>query len=231
MADSTAWRTQTLDRAETRTTLNLHQTHTRRTLERYETRPTQGASDVLDLPYGTLNDEADMREYTEETANGIIPKRTISRVTGKEEEYELVTFTVDDPENPKNWSKGYKWYCTMVVALTCFVVALASSVVTADLDGPEEEFGASHEVALLSITLFVIGFGVGPLAFAPFSELFGRKPVYVVTMSLAVIFVIPCAWSRAQTVSKSTQSCSYRTYPFIHIQTVEDRSVSLAVLV
>jgi len=151
---------------------------------------------VLDLPYGTVDEDADLREYTEETADGIIPKRTISRATGQEEEYELVTFKVDDPENPKNWSKPFKWYCTMVVALTCFVVAFCSSVITADLEGPAERFHVSSEVSLLTISVFVVGFGVGPLAFAPFSELFGRRPVYAITMGLAVIFVIPCAVSQ-----------------------------------
>lgn len=97
-------------------TTSLDRVFTRRTLERHESRPTQDASEVLDLPYGTLNDTADMREYTEETTEGIIPKRTISRLTGQEEEYELVTFKENDPENPKNWSTIFKWYCTMVVA-------------------------------------------------------------------------------------------------------------------
>lgn len=32
--------------------------------------------------------------------------------------------------------------------------------------------------------------------FAPFSEVFGRKIVYVSTLSLAVIFIIPCAVSK-----------------------------------
>lgn len=86
---------------------HLTRTSTRRTLERYETRPTQGAADILDLPYDMLGDEADMAEYTEETATGIIPKRTISRVSGKLEEHELITFKFNDPENPKNWSKPY----------------------------------------------------------------------------------------------------------------------------
>lgn len=49
----------------------------------------------------------------------------------------------------------------MIVAFTCFVVALASSVVTADLKGVEDEFHVSEEVALLSITMFVMGFGIG----------------------------------------------------------------------
>lgn len=94
------------------TNLHKYNTHlsrasTRRTLERYETRPTQDAADVLDLPYDMLSENADMAEYTEETITGIIPKRTISRVSGKLEEHELITFKINDPENPKNWSKPY----------------------------------------------------------------------------------------------------------------------------
>ena len=166
---------------------------TRRTLERYETRPTQDASDVLDLPYGTLNDDADMQEYLEETTSGVLPKRTFSRVSGKFEDYELVTFNVGDLDNPKNWSKAYKWYCTMVVAFTCFVVAFNSAVITPDIAGVSATFHVSEEVSLLTITMFVIGFGVGPLVFAPLSEMYGRKPVYIVTLAFAVIFVIPCA--------------------------------------
>ncbi|KAI9643532.1 Synaptic vesicle transporter SVOP [Ciborinia camelliae] len=108
-------------------------------------------------------------------------------------EYKLVTFLPDDPENPKNWSKAFKWYCTMVVAITCFVVAFASSVITADLIGVQEEFGVSEEIALLSITVFVVGFGVGPMMFAPLSEVVGRRWIYGVTLFLAVIFIIPCA--------------------------------------
>lgn len=68
----------------------------------------------MDLPYDILSDEADMAEYTEETVTGVIPKRSISRTSGKFEDHELVTFTINDPENPKNWSKGYSKSLTKV---------------------------------------------------------------------------------------------------------------------
>lgn len=119
--------------------------------------------DYVNLPIRELNDGADLREYTTETRAGEILKSVKSNVTGHMEDWKLVTFTIDDPENPKNWSKAYKWYCTMVVAFTCFVVAFASSVITADLEGPMEDFGVSREVSLVVITVFVIGFGVGKL--------------------------------------------------------------------
>ena len=139
----------------------LYKPRTRATLERHGTRLTQEASDVLDLPYDMLNDDANMQEYLEETTSGVMPKRTISRATGAIEDHELVTFVINDPENPKNYSKAYKWFCTMTVAFTCFVVAFCSAVITADLEGPSRVFHVSEEVSLLTITLFVIGFGVG----------------------------------------------------------------------
>ena len=117
--------------------------------------------DYLDLPVRELNDGADLREYTTETRTGEIIKPIKSNVTGKTEDWKMVTFTIDDPENPKNWSKAYKWYCTMVVAFTCFVVAFCSSVITADVEGPIEEFGIGREASLVVITVFVIGFGLG----------------------------------------------------------------------
>ncbi|KAF1810830.1 MFS general substrate transporter [Eremomyces bilateralis CBS 781.70] len=149
--------------------------------------------DLLNLPSRVLNDTANITEYTEETAAGHMLKEVRSQATGQIERYELVTWKVGDPENPKNWPKWKKWWVTMAVALSAFVVALDSSVITADVKGPQKEFGVSSTVSLLAISLFVVGFGVGPLAFAPLSEQLGRWPVYTVTLGLSVIFIIPCA--------------------------------------
>lgn len=112
----------------------------------------------VNLPYRTLTANADLSEYVQENAEGEIPGRL--EKDGKTR-YKMVTFLPNDPDNPKNWSKAFKWYCTMVVAFTCFVVAFASAVITADLKGVKEEFHVSEEVALLTITVFVVGFGVG----------------------------------------------------------------------
>lgn len=112
----------------------------------------------VNLPYRTLTSQANFNEYSVESAKGEVEGQM---EPDGQHHYKLVTFTPDDPENPKNWSKPYKWYCTMVVAVTCFVVAFASSVITADLIGVQETFNVSEEVALLTITVFVVGFGIG----------------------------------------------------------------------
>lgn len=114
----------------------------------------------INLPYRTLTGTANLEEYTSEKPAGEIQGPIAP--DGKHH-YKLVTFLPDDPENPKNWSKAYKWWCTMVVAFTCFVVALCSSVISADIMGMADEFGRSEQVALVSISIFVVGFGVGTL--------------------------------------------------------------------
>ncbi|CAM1511773.1 Fc.00g092860.m01.CDS01 [Cosmosporella sp. VM-42] len=156
----------------------------------------------IDLPYRTLSATANLDEYRVEVPSGEIPGPIepphIARQSSHppdvaEKRYRLVAFTPNDPGNPKNWSKAYKWWCTMVVAITCFVVAFASAVITADIAGVSKEFDVSEEVALVSISVFVVGFGVGPMIFAPLSEIYGRKIIYTSTLLVAVVFIIPCA--------------------------------------
>jgi multidrug resistance protein len=55
--------------------------------------------------------------------------------------------------------------------------------------------GSTYEISLTNfgLALFVIGFGVGPMAFAPLSEICGRRPIYVITLAIAVLFTIPGA--------------------------------------
>ena len=104
----------------------------------------------------------------------------------------LVVFTDNDKQDPRNWSNMKKWSLTMLLGTVCFDVALGSAIVTGDIEGPMKTFGVSQEVVILTVTLFVLGFGFGPLLFAPLSEEFGRRIVYITTLFVAVIFIIPC---------------------------------------
>lgn len=105
----------------------------------------------------------------------------------------IVEFIAGDKQNPKNMGNGRKWLITVVLGMVCFSVALGSAIVTGDIEGPMKTFGVSQTVVILaSVTMFVIGFGVGPLVFAPLSEEIGRQPVYAVTLALGLVFIVPC---------------------------------------
>ena len=137
--------------------LSLHRI--RRTTTTESRKEARDADLDVNLPYRTLTTEANMDEYRVESRTGEIPGPPKPGV-GKGN-YRLVTFEPGDPGNPKNWTKTRKWYCTLIVAFTCFVVAFESSVITADIIGVAREFDASYELTLASISLFVMGFGIG----------------------------------------------------------------------
>jgi MFS family permease len=51
----------------------------------------------------------------------------------------------------------------------------------------------SETVAVLGITTYLFGLAVGSIVLAPLSEMYGRRPVYIIAMALFAILVLPCA--------------------------------------
>ena len=51
-----------------------------------------------------------------------------------------------------------------------------------------EKFSASRTGALLPLTLYTLGLALGPLFLAPFSEAFGRRPLYIFTLFCLLVF-------------------------------------------
>jgi multidrug resistance protein len=66
---------------------------------------------------------------------------------------------------------------TMLTAVMCLCVSLASSAYTGTGKEIVEEFHCSNEVLLIGLSLYVLGFGTGPLLWAPLSEALGRRNV------------------------------------------------------
>lgn len=58
-----------------------------------------------------------------------------------------------------------------------------------------ERFSVGREVAVLPLSLYTLGFTIGPVIAAPLSELYGRRSVYWTTMPLLLIFTAIAASS------------------------------------
>jgi DHA1 family multidrug resistance protein-like MFS transporter len=56
------------------------------------------------------------------------------------------------------------------IGLSCFCVAFSSSCYAAAVPGVMRELDPRLDVALLGLSLFVLGFGLGPLVWGPLSE-------------------------------------------------------------
>ena len=104
-------------------------------------------------------------------------------------------YTTDDPANPQNWSLKKKLFVTLVISLYTFAVYTGSAIYTSGEGQVIERFHVSPEDASLPLSLYVLAYGMGPLIFAPMSEvpLIGRSPVYVATFAIFVILCIPTA--------------------------------------
>ncbi|SNX81332.1 probable mfs-multidrug-resistance transporter [Melanopsichium pennsylvanicum] len=102
--------------------------------------------------------------------------------SGTKEDPYLVEWLPKDAENPQTWASVYKWLLTIQVAIATLSVALASSAYSGAVDSLQAEFHPPRQIILtLGVSLFVLGFAFGPLFWAPFSEVVGRRKLYVFT--------------------------------------------------
>ena len=96
----------------------------------------------------------------------------------------------DDPENPYNWPLWQRIYHTTVPGLFGLAVTFGSSVYTPGYPDVQKRFNVSSTVALLPLSLYVIGLAFGPVLAAPISETLGRRVVYLVSSPLAALFTL-----------------------------------------
>ncbi|TKA24953.1 hypothetical protein B0A50_06051 [Salinomyces thailandicus] len=108
----------------------------------------------------------------------------------------LVTWDGDnDPANPINWSQGKKFFVTFEICLLTTSVYVGSSLYTPGIPSIIRIFGVGRVAATLGLTLFVAGYGIGPMLFAPMSEIpqIGRNPIYLLTLVVFVALQAPTA--------------------------------------
>jgi len=102
----------------------------------------------------------------------------------------------DDPQNPLNFKPWKKVLNIALVSAICFVTPLGSSMFAPGVPELMKEFKSDNvELASFVVSVYVLGFAIGPLFFAPLSEIYGRLPVYHVCNVSFVAFNIGCALS------------------------------------
>lgn len=101
----------------------------------------------------------------------------------------------DDPEYPINWSKTKKYMIIGLVILYSCINYMCASVATPGQEQIQEEFHVGHVTATLNLSMYVLGYGIGPLIFAPLCEIakIGRQQIYIISFFIFTIFQIGCA--------------------------------------
>lgn len=132
----------------------------------------------------------DQAAVTEEVINFPYPG------TGTVEDPHIVSWIPNDPRDPMGFSNVSKWALMLLVSIMTFDVALVSSAYSGSTIEIIADFRISEEVSLLGVSLFVVGFAVGPLFWAPLSEIYGRRYVFLASAATMTAFVAGSAGSQ-----------------------------------
>lgn len=96
-------------------------------------------------------------------------------------------------ETAQNWPMKKKMYIACILILDSLAATLASSIFSTTTQAVGQEFHQGQEVVTLGTSLFVLGYALGPIMFAPMSELYGRRLPIILAAFAFGIFNIGCA--------------------------------------
>ncbi|OAG36431.1 hypothetical protein AYO21_09416 [Fonsecaea monophora] len=103
---------------------------------------------------------------------------------------------VDDPANPKNWKRKKRGFLMVQVATMATISPMASSLCAPSIESTMKDLHESSRVlGSLMITIYVLGYAVGPLFLAPLSEIYGRYPVVMISSWMLVAWLLGCGFA------------------------------------
>jgi hypothetical protein len=121
-----------------------------------------------------------------------------STLTDQREETDsnLVDWEVDDPEKPLNWSVSAKCLNLGLVSFFRFLTPLTSSMVAPVTGLILHDFDTDNEtIGSFIVSIYILGYALGPLVLSPLSELYGRLPLYHVNNALFTLWNLGAALS------------------------------------
>lgn len=75
----------------------------------------------------------------------------------------LARFLPGDPTNPRNWPSWRKWLVVSSIGLVDLTVSFGASGFSPASESFAKEFGISHQLSHLGLSLYVLGLAFGPM--------------------------------------------------------------------
>ncbi|KAF2691191.1 MFS general substrate transporter [Lentithecium fluviatile CBS 122367] len=169
--------------------------------------------EATDIEKGSLRPDIDAEEASgkqpEETEDpiGSDLEKHLTRKSTRKQHLEQETYpetdldnnlvgwdSQNDPANPRNFRQNKKWFILGLISAITFLCPLTSSIFAPGIPFVNKDFGnTSQMLGAFSISVFVLGFSVGPLFLSPLSEIYGRRIVLNVSNVVFCAFNLGCA--------------------------------------
>lgn len=128
-------------------------------------------------------------------------KAEITRIVSVSESNVVDWNDTADPRRPINWTNGKKWLNCSIISILTFLTPLASSMVAPAVPIMMRDFRSSNStLASFIVSIYILGYAVGPLFIAPLSEIYGRMPVYHTCNILFIIWNMACALAPSSSI-------------------------------
>ncbi|EUC28980.1 hypothetical protein COCCADRAFT_107726 [Bipolaris zeicola 26-R-13] len=102
---------------------------------------------------------------------------------------------VAEVDDAKHYARRTKWLITCVVAAAAAAAPMGSSIILPGLSRIDIEFNSPSTVTNLAVALYMLSMSIFPLWWSSFSEILGRRTIYLVSFFVFVIFNVLSAVS------------------------------------
>ena len=157
--------------------------------------PRHHSSDEARAPDDSLTTSEDVEaQTTREPASSQAPppnKIPRSKRRGLLGRYTLVA----EVDRPRDYPRSTKWFITFIVGVAAFAAPTGSAILFPSLTDISTSLDTTPTITNLSVAFYMLSLAFFPLFWSSFSESSGRRSVYVISFTLAVIFNVLSAVS------------------------------------
>ncbi|KAH6615061.1 major facilitator superfamily domain-containing protein [Boeremia exigua] len=168
-------------------------------------------TDIPDLEKGTPREHTIDQEEHEDAAKddeiGAELEKHLTRKSTKKDDLPVEKYPLtdldkglvgwdsqDDPSNPRNFPHKTKLFILFLVSAITFLSPLASSIFAPGIPFVNAAFNnTSQLLGSFAVSVYVLGFAVGPLFLSPLSEIYGRCIVLNISNVFFCAFTLGCA--------------------------------------
>ncbi|EXJ95783.1 hypothetical protein A1O1_00907 [Capronia coronata CBS 617.96] len=146
----------------------------------------------------TAADPQDVEIADDVLQRTITPRKPIVKVPRAKRRGLFARFAlVAEVTDPVDYKNSTKWFITLTVAIAAAAAPIGSGIILPTLDQVATDLHTTATTTNLSIAMYMLSMAIFPLWWSAFSEVSGRRSVYIISFALFTLFAVVSAVSQS----------------------------------